>query len=311
MYCRNALGKESCTKASPKFGKKPDARILQNSILPAEVRGSKVISFCVGSAASRSKSKIIDCHVWGESPKGSFLRLNEEFCVSTPEACFLQMSTALPLEHLIELGYLLCGTYVPSHCGYVPARGLEPLTSVDRLHRYLLRAVGIKGRKRALRALRYVGDGAASVMESKLAMLLCLPCSMGGEGFPLPLLNAQIKLPRKICGRTATGIRRPDFLWMPQSVALEYDSSTYHSSREEVQADVRRQNELTACGIRCLVARWGDVSDRASFARLCHELEALLGVRRRTKIDDHDQRKEQLRAMLFGAGGWSFLREER
>ncbi|MCL1895345.1 MAG: hypothetical protein FWG03_02225 [Clostridiales bacterium] len=117
--------------------------------------------------------------------------------VSSPEFCFLQMAGQLTLAKLIELGYELCGVYSMPNADdkNVPERGFynrQPLTSIKKLKAFLDSMPGVKGRKKAMRALRYLRDGSASPMETKLAILLTLPYMLGGYGFSLPEMNKRI-----------------------------------------------------------------------------------------------------------------------
>ena len=299
------------TVKRPSNGHRPSRTILKSKFLPIPLRDSQPLTLCVGNHNLRSRSKELKCRIWNGPEWGSFRELNKEFCVSTPEACFLQMAQCLNLYHLIELGYLLCGTYAPNWADIPKTHSLTPLTSSTKLARYMQRAEGLKGRKNALRALRYINDRSASIMETKLIMLLCLPQPMGGLGIPTPLLNAQVVLPRKLSGRTATNVRRPDFYWPKQSVALEYDSNRHHSTSDEIASDAMRKNELTTFGIHCLVSRWNIISNPTKLERLADELASLLSFRRQTTVVDHPQRVAILRRQLLGEERWRFLENPR
>lgn len=255
----------------------------------------------------RSRACGLSCHVWTGPKHGSFFSINDEFCVSTPEACFIQMAGSLPLIHLIELGFLLCGTYAPSAVDLPMTCGLQPLTNLSRLNNYIDRCSGESGVVNARRALKYVRDGSASVMETKLTMLLCLPRMLGGIGLPLPELNAEILIPSNLTGRTLTNVRRPDLFWPDRNVAVEYDSNEYHSVAERVVEDSRRKNELTSCGIQCLVARWDDVVSEASFNRLAEELRVLLEIRKRPFPKGYFLKVHELRRALIGSGRWAYM----
>ena len=163
--------------------------------------------------SARRASQTTRQHVFRATlPTSSFVRATDDLKVSSPELCFLQMATELPLFKLIELAYELCGTYsLPANATeaalpYPNEKGFNTclqLTSKKKLETFLNRMPGVKGRKNALRALRYVGDGSASPMETRLTMLLSLSFLLGGYGFPLPELNAHI-IPAKTARRTAS-----------------------------------------------------------------------------------------------------------
>ena len=94
--------------------------------------------------------------------------------MSAPEFCFLQMAGCLSLVQLIQLGFELCGTYalVGERPGGSPCRPVDDEGQASCFCRAVIRA---RGCKKAARAVRYVQDGAASPMETMLAMMLCLP----------------------------------------------------------------------------------------------------------------------------------------
>lgn len=114
--------------------------------------------------------------------------------MSTPEFCFLQMAGCLSLVQLIQLGFELCGTY--ALVGGAPAvRRAAPLTTKVKLAAFVEQSSGARGCKKAARAVRYVQDGAASPMETMLAMMLCLPYGLGGYGLEKPLINHRVDVP--------------------------------------------------------------------------------------------------------------------
>lgn len=79
-------------------------------------------------------------------------------------------------------------------------------------------------------------------METKIALLLSLPTSMGGYGIPQPDLNAQVT-------HSFSGARHPerfrcDLYWPTVKLALEYDSHQYHASSEKVVLDSTRRMKI-------------------------------------------------------------------
>lgn len=105
-------------------------------------------------------------------------------------ASFLQMAESFPLETLVVAGMELCGRYAVSREGAISSRC--PLTSASRLRRFVGQAEGMRGVKKARRALRFVMDDSASPMETSLALLLSMPRSLGGYGLPRPVMNLRI-----------------------------------------------------------------------------------------------------------------------
>ena len=176
-------------------------RALTSSERPTLSEGNRRPAGCtlplrtlVGSVDVRTRTPAVLSSFCSVLPERSFVDAGEGFLMSTPEFCFLQMANRLSLARLIMLGYELCGTYVLVDKGPAPRRD-APLTTVAKLRTFIEGTSNARGRKKALRALRYVLDRSASPMESALAMLLCLPYGLGGYGLPEPRLNYHVDVP--------------------------------------------------------------------------------------------------------------------
>ena len=149
----------------------------------------------IADACVRTETEGVVTHTWGSPfPDTAFAEAGEGFLMSTPEFCFLQMAGCLSLVQLIQLGFELCGTY--ALVGGAPAvRRAAPLTTKVKLAAFVEQSSGARGCKKAARAVRYVQDGAASPMETMLAMMLCLPYGLGGYGLEKPLINHRVDVP--------------------------------------------------------------------------------------------------------------------
>ena len=147
-------------------------RALASSERPTLSEGNRRPAGCtlplctlVGSVDVRTRTPAVLSSFCSVLPERSFVDAGEGFLMSTPEFCFLQMANRLSLARLIMLGYELCGTYVLVDKGPAPRRD-APLTTVAKLRTFVEGASNARGRKKALRALRYVLDRSASPMES-------------------------------------------------------------------------------------------------------------------------------------------------
>ena len=175
--------------------------------------------------------------------------------VSSPEFCLLQMAEQLSLVRLIELGYELCGAYSIPHPDdpIAPNRGFykrKSLTSVNKLKTFLESIPGVNGHQKLFRSLRYILDGSASPMETKLAMFLTLPYMLGGYGFDLPELNKRIDLPKTARREFNKDFYVCDIFWPKEKIAVEYDSDQQHTGSDRIASDSKRRNVLTSLGIR-------------------------------------------------------------
>ncbi|MCL2529448.1 MAG: endonuclease domain-containing protein [Coriobacteriia bacterium] len=204
---------------------------------------------------NRRKPTIETQHVYsGETPIGSFMNVGEDFGVSSPEFCFLQMAERLTLIELVELGYELCGVYSLPLLGdkNVPKKGFynrQALTSAKKLEAFLESTKGARGHKKAERALRYLLDGSASPMETKLAIFLTLPYKLGGFGFSPPKLNRQVKLVKSARKYFKKDYYVCDLFWPETKTAVEYDSDFCHTGSERIADDSNRRSALNLMGV--------------------------------------------------------------
>lgn len=172
----------------------------------------------------------------------SFVRVQRDVYCSSPELCFVQLAKELDLIELINLGYELCGRYVLAESADVdPEYGVEPITSVRRLQRFVDSNSHLAGSKKARRALRYIRPNSCSPMETTSVMLLSLPVKLGGYAAPWPLLNESIETQDQY-GRTH--VRYCDLYWSDAKLAIEYDSAAFHRPGESWQRDSARRVEL-------------------------------------------------------------------
>lgn len=260
----------------------------------------------VGNAGVRTRTpNVISCF-WVNIPDRSFIHVGENFLVSTPEFCFLQMANRLSLGCLILLGFELCGTYALVDDG--PARNrTTPLTTVAKLKAFVEGAENAHGRKKALRALRYVLGRSASPMESVLAILLSLPYSLGGYGLTRPSLNFHVDVPQRFQKLADRGYCECDLCWPEIHLAVEYDSRLHHSETDRRESDARRRNTLISLGFTVVTVSADQVLNGGSFNRLAHQLANHLGKRLRYVDPEFTHTHLALRDELVEAIGMNAL----
>lgn len=256
------------------------------------------VNAIVGTASARAQTKSVLGHRWGSLPEQSVEAAGEGFFVSVPEFCFLQMANRLSLARLIQLGCELCGTYVQRNAGPA-ARREAPLTSVGKLRAFIEAASHASGRAKALRALCFVMDGAASPMETVLMLLLCLPYRLGGYGIDRPQLNYHVNVTnrqRKLADRTHCEC---DLCWPGSNLAVEYDSALYHLNPARQESDARRRGTLVSLGFTVLTVSRKQVMDGGAFNRLAHQIANLTGKRLRYVDPEFTRAHLVLREELF------------
>ena len=248
---------------------------------------------------------IVTQHVFrGETPAGCFMNAGNGLMASSPEFCFLQMAGQLTLVKLIELGYELCGVYsLPNACDEnVPERGFynrQPLTSIKKLKAFLDSMPGVKGRKKAMRALRYLRDGSASPMETKLAIVLILPYMLGGYGFCLPEMNKRIDIPKASREFFSKDYYVCDLFWPDEKIAVEYDSDQQHTGSNRIANDSIRRNALGMEGIRVVSVTKPQLYDSTGLEGVARTIAGYMGRRLFSKKSDFPDRHYELRKQLL------------
>ena len=250
-------------------------------------------------------------HVFsGLMPDGSFVDVGEGIFVASPEFCFLLMARELELTRLIELGYGLCGMYMQlqenssSTAGRVLSgkslRDRSRPTSKKRLSAFLSRMSGVSGKNRAQRALRYVANGSASPMETKLAMLLVLPNMLGGYALPMPELNSEIVPPKSLRQSLSQGSFFCDLYWRKPDVAVEYDSDEHHSGSLAMSKDSIKRNVLALSETYVISVTKRQVYSTVELERVAKLVAKSIGHRLRYKeCAKFDLAHQKLRMMLL------------
>lgn len=198
--------------------------------------------------------------------------------VSSPEMSFAQMAAELSLIQLVAYGYDLCSTYVRNEDS---AEGFhkrtKPLTSVNRLTRFVEKMEGHAGVKKARRALRFVADNAASPMEAIVTMALCLPRMIGGYGLALPELNARINAKEKsLVNRDHFDC---DLYWREHRTAVEYDSREHHTGAEAESHDSSRRSALLSQRVTVVSVTPKQFFDARRFDEAARAVAKLTGKR--------------------------------
>ena len=262
----------------------------------------------------RWRTKIITQHILsGKLPAGCFFTAKNELEVSSPEFCFLQMAGSLSLPGLIELGYELCGKYSLPVAAPItsdvklPERGFfnrPPLTNVKKISAFIASMPGFKGQKKAVRALRYILEGSASPMETKLSVLLTLPYQLGGFGFLKPELNARVTPKKSDRGTTDKEFYICDLFWPDKEVAVEYDSNQFHTGSAHIADDSKKRNALKAMGIGVITITTQQIYDKNELALAARVIAKSLGKRLVYKNPGFAAAHNELRGILHIESDW-------
>ena len=262
---------------------------------------SAPLDVCVATSADRRSSDLLTCHVRPENlPDGAFAPVASGVYVASPVLCFVQMAGSLPFAQAVALGCELCGLYglAPDGADTLLSRP-QPLVDVSALRMFAEQSVGLRGRRAALHALRYVLPRSASPMETVLGLLLSLPCRYGGFGLPAPELNCRIDLGPRASALSGHGYNVVDFLWRQAGVAGEYDGRSVHAREQSFDADRLRANALKALGIELLSFTARHVRDDGLLRCQVDDVARRIGFRQQPRSFDERERRMRLRSSLL------------
>ena len=214
----------------------------------------------------------------------SFMRIEDGLYVSTPEMAFCEMASVLSLERLIALGFELCGTYRRASTFGLARYDAIPLTSPGALASFIEKSPQFKGVKKARRALPCILAGSASPRESVLAMLLCLPYSLGGYGLPHPTMNAEMPLPKNVAA-TGRSSLRCDLYWPAVRLDVEYDSAEFHSAERLLANDSMRRIALESMDVTSVNLTAEHLRRASLFDEAAQGIARILGKRVRLPGD--------------------------
>ena len=214
----------------------------------------------------------------------SFMRIEDGLYVSTPEMTFCEMASVLSLERLIALGFELCGTYRRASTFGLARYDATPLTSPGALASFIDKSPQFKGMKKARRALPCILAGSASPRESELAMLLCLPYSLGGYGLPHPTMNAEMPLPKNVAA-TGRSSLRCDLYWPAARLDVEYDSAEFHSAARLLANDSMRRIALESMDVTSVNLTAEHLRRASLFDEAAQGIARILGKRVRLPGD--------------------------
>jgi very-short-patch-repair endonuclease len=210
--------------------------------------------------------------------------------VASPELLFLQLGLKLNIHQLILLGLQLC-----SHPPGFPSMAI---TTKQKINTFLSKTSGHLGQRKALRALKHLENGSASIMESLVYMILTLPNELGGYGLKGAVFNQEIRL--KTEARTRLGQSRcfADLYYKQPKVAVEYESFAYHNNPSEQGKDFMRSAILERQGINVMHLTTIQLYDNDACRDFAYNLAERIGKRIRICTKKFNEMHSQIRALL-------------
>lgn len=253
-------------------------RHWSTSALPAErllltqpPDSKRPVHVAVPNQRLRPRTPCISATTYGTGlPDGSFVDLGDGLSIPCPELLFVELAARMvPAVHAL-LGYELCGSFSRDPNDPRTGRatlGIAPVTSVERIGRFIDRCSNVRGTVAARRSLEYVADNAWSPAETVVAALVALPVHELGYGLGKVTLNARRAAPPELVKLGAATARIPDIEVDGLRVGFNYDGhdhldlpsiaraatqeesdSAIDAVREKYVDDLRRNRELLATG---------------------------------------------------------------
>jgi hypothetical protein len=210
--------------------------------------------------------------------------------VASPELLFLELAGKLSIHRLILLGLQLCS--------HPPGLPTEAITTTQKLTKFLAKTPGHRGHRQALRAVKYVANGSASVMESLAYMILTLPHALGGYGLNGAVFNHEIKLNQEARKRLGQNRCFTDMYYKQAKLAVVYESFAYHSNPAEQGKDAVRSAVLERQGIDVMHLSTIQLYDREACKDFAYNLAARLGKRILIRTKRFDEMHDLLRELL-------------
>ena len=157
----------------------------------------------------------------------------------------------------------------------------KPLITLESFSEYLAHMGSAKGVDRARHVAKAALEGAASPMETMLALMLTLKVRIGGFGLPKPKLNWEIPLKVGDCDLSSQDAFVADMCWPKKRLVVEYYGWDEHfgAGPHKVASDSARANSLTALGWTVLHVTFEQASTLSGITLLARQIAHLLGVK--------------------------------
>lgn len=238
------------------------------------------IGFWFADHASRCQQKGVSCHVVTPSlPVDAFVSIQvvdqnrvpmegERIRCESPN--FTVLTYAQELQDRVRKRTLQHGDAVVLITAYVmeligtyskdprdPRHGqdsfkLDAATTRDSLLKFLERMRRYPCVTMARRAAELAVEGAASRMETLTSLVTSLPPRYGGASLGVAALNTSLELNEKELRLIKHRSIRPDLLWNPYRLIVEYEGGDYHSAPKQKREDKYRMQDYQTLGYTVL-----------------------------------------------------------
>lgn len=260
------------------------------AVLGSEIDETNLVNFTISQRNARSLKKDRINHLCELQLPANAVVLRHSIKVASPELLFLQLGCKLDIHRHILLGLQLCS--------HPPGNPSEAITTKQKLKTFLAKTSGHRGHRRALRAIKYIEDGSASIMESMTYMVLTLPHALGGYGLDGAVFNHEIKLKNEAGKHLGQKRCFADLYYKTIKLAVEYESFAFHNSPAEQGKDVMRSAILERQGLEVMHLSTIQLYDKDACKYFAFNLASRLGKRIQIRTKKFDQMHRLLRTLL-------------
>lgn len=262
-------------------------------ILGDKLDNLDLVDYTVTSPSKRNKVEGQRIHLCTTPmPEDAVRLLDSGEYVASAELVFLNLAYDLDFRELVFLGNQLCSREKPW--------SEESITTKSKLKKVITGAVKSRGRRKALRALKYIEDGSCSVMETLVFMVLTLPNRHGGFGLREAKFNHEIILDFK--SRKTLNMYDyncfVDLFYEIKNLALEYDSDAHHSTPEELAKDAKRCSVIENLGYTVMSMSTQQLQDTFDCLAFVKALAKKLGKRIRIRTKKFEDNYNKIRSFL-------------
>lgn len=259
-------------------------------IFGSKIEKTNQVDFTVTKSCERIQKKDHIIHLCrAPLPAGSVVVKNGNK-IASPELLFLQLADNLDIHRLILLGLQLCS--------HPPGNPSDAITTKQKLKTFLGKVSGYHGLKKAVRAVNYIEDGSASIMESIVYMILTLPHALGGYGLGNALFNYEIRLNDQAGKRLGQKRCFADLYYKQAKLAVEYESFAFHNSPSVQGRDMMRAATLDRQGVKVMSLSTIQLYDKDACEDFACNLASRLGKRLQIRTKKFGEMQVLLRALL-------------
>ena len=260
------------------------------AVLDSNVDRASKVNYSVSKQSERFRKKDKIIHLCELALPANAVVSRNGIMVASPELVFLQLACSLDIHRLILLGLQLCS--------HPPGNPSEAITTKHKLKSFLAKTPGHHGHRKALRAVKYIEDGSASVMESIAYMILTLPHALGGYGLDGTVFNHEIKLNNEAAKRLGQKRCFADLYYKQAKLAVEYESFAFHNSPTEQGKDAMRSAILERQNIEVMHLSTIQLYNKDACMDFAFNLASRLGKRMQNRAKKFDRMHALLRTLL-------------